>query len=671
MLKEPAYEELEKRVITLEEQYGEPIHILGSHDDDTERKISEKALRKSEDFMCSIFQAAPIGIGVVQNRIISQVNDRFCEMLGYSQDELVGQEARMVYPDDEEYKRVGKEKYRQISLSGTGTIETGFRCKDGRKIDVLLSSTPIEINNLDAGVTFTALDITSYKNIQTALQRSKTKYRTMMETLKSPVYICSQEYRIQYMNPAMVDRVGYNATGALCYEAIHGFQKRCQWCDCEQTFERGHSEKDIVSPKDNRSFNISCTVFKNEDGSMSMLSVCRDTTEFIALQNRLQQAQKLESIGTLASGIAHDFNNILFPIIGMSDLLMDDLPPGSLAYEHANEINKAGLRAKEMVYQILSFSRKSEQVMMPVKFQLILKEVLKLCRSTIPINIEIEQKIQRDCGSVMANPTQLHQIGMNLITNAYQAVQDKNGRVIVVLEEVDLDHHNLRNVVKHSGRYALLTVSDNGIGMTEEVKKKVFDPYFTTKERGKGVGLGLAVVYGIVKEYGGEIEIETKIGSGTSFKIYLPLINRSKNKHTDDIKTILETGHEHILLVDDEHAVAKLQQEILERLGYKVTRKMSSVEALKDFKLSPHSFDIILTDMSMPNMTGEQLTYEIRQVRPEIPVIICTGFSERLNEEQSLKIGIDGFLMKPIVKSEMAKMVRNVLDKSKQKIEVP
>jgi len=486
-----------------------------------------------------------------------------------------------------------------------------------------------------------------------------------MEAIKDPVYICSEDFIIQYMNQAMIDRVGRDATGELCYQALHGFDRKCRWCKYGETFQAGHAEKNIFSPLDKCSFNVSTTVFVNESGSLSKLSVFRDTRELIELQKRLQQAQKMEAIGNLAGGIAHDFNNILFPIIGMSEMLMEDLSSGSPEHKYAHAIYKAGHRAKELVAQILAFSRQSDQKKMPIRFQNILEEVLKLCRATIPANIKIDQKIQRNCGFIMGNATQLHQVAMNLITNAYHAVQEKNGKIIVALEEIKIDRTNLTDTGIHSGKYLLFTVSDDGTGMTDKVKNKIFEPYFTTKEQGKGTGLGLAVVYGIVKEYGGEIEVETQIGSGTIFSVYLPLMSQSENQGAAEIKTEIKMGHEHILLVDDDAAVANLEQQILERLGYQITMRTGSLDAVEVFRSNPDAFDIVITDMTMPNMTGDQLAEEILSIKPDIPIVICTGFSERINKEQAEAIGVKGFLMKPVVKSDLASMVRKVLDDAK------
>ena len=389
-----------------------------------------------------------------------------------------------------------------------------------------------------------------------------------------------------------------------------------------------------------------------------------DISEQRRLEAQIQQTQKMESIGSLAGGIAHDFNNILFPIIGMSELLLEDLPKGSLESDHAHEIYKAGTRAKDLVSQILSFSRQSESEMIPVRAQTVLKEVLKLCRSTIPTNIDIEQDIQQDCGSILANATQIHQIGMNLITNAYHAVQDKNGKISVTLKEIKINRHNLMDLSLRTGKYLELSVADNGTGIPTNIINRIFEPYFTTKETGKGTGLGLAVVYGIIKEHRGDIQVNSKEGEGTTFKVYLPLLKKSEDKESKSLHVEIETGTEHILLVDDESSIAKLEQQMIERFGYKVTVRTSSIEALEVFRTTPDKFDMVLSDMSMPNMPGDQLAGEIKKIRPDIPVIICTGFSERINKDNAKEIGVNAFLMKPIVKTDLAKKVRQVLDEA-------
>ena len=387
------------------------------------------------------------------------------------------------------------------------------------------------------------------------------------------------------------------------------------------------------------------------------------------LEARIQQAQKMESIGSLAGGIAHDFNNMLFPIVGLAEILAEDLPPGSPERVNAQEILHAGKRAADLVNQILAFSRQQEHKLIPTRVQQVLKEVVNLSRSTIPTNIRINQDLQPECGLVLADSTQIHQIGMNLITNAYHAVEQIDGQISVQVKEVVLNEDSISTMSIQPGKYAILSVSDNGVGISPANLKKIFDPYFTTKGIGKGTGLGLAVVYGIVKEHKGDIKVHSEIGKGTTFEIFLPLMAAPEATESDIGQVPLEGGTERILLIDDEAPIARLSRQMLERLGYKISERTSSVDALEAFKTNPDAYDLVLTDMSMPNMTGEKLAREMLAVRPDMPIIICTGFSERMNEAHARAMGFKGYLMKPVVKAALATEVRRVLDEAKGKVQ--
>ncbi|MBT3312336.1 MAG: PAS domain S-box protein [Desulfobacterales bacterium] len=376
-----------------------------------------------------------------------------------------------------------------------------------------------------------------------------------------------------------------------------------------------------------------------------------------ALEAQLQHAQKMEAIGTLAGGIAHDFNNILFPIVGFTGMMISELPDDSPYQDYLSEIYNASLRAKDLVKHILSFSRQTDQEKSPVKIQYIIKEVLSLSRSTLPSTIKIRDFIHNNSGMIMADPTQIHQIVMNLITNAFHAMEDEGGTLTISLKEVEFASDKLS-----LGTYACITVIDTGTGIENSFKQNIFDPYFTTKKSGKGTGLGLAVVHSIVESYKGEITVQSELGVGTEFNVYLPII-LPETVISDTITPVIDhKGNERILVVDDDEAVAQLIKKILERLGYKITIRYSSLDALEFFRIFPDRFDLIITDMTMPNMCGDILSIEIKKIRPDIPIILCTGFSEKVTTGNSTENFIDKVLLKPILNNELMNIVRNVLD---------
>ena len=380
-------------------------------------------------------------------------------------------------------------------------------------------------------------------------------------------------------------------------------------------------------------------------------------------ERQLQQVMKLQAIGTLAGGIAHDFNNILFPIVGYTELTMDDIPEDCQARKNLEEILKATHRAKELVQQILTFSRQGCQERKPLKIQFLIKEALKLLRATIPSSIEIESNVDEGCGPIKGDPTQIHQVIMNLCTNAYHAMQATGGKLEVGLKQVAISYErSLERVGMKVGPHLELTVKDAGHGMEPEVLERIFEPYYTTKEQGKGTGLGLSVIHGIIKNHGGDISVTSKPGKGTEFTVYLPVID-DVDEETEIVAPAGATrGSERILLIDDEKQIIDMEQQILERLGYKVTPKTDSEEALEEFAALPDRFDLVITDMTMPKMTGDQLARKLMEIKPNIPVILCTGFNETIDEEKALAMGIDRFVMKPIVKDVLAGTIRSVLD---------
>jgi PAS domain S-box-containing protein len=391
-----------------------------------------------------------------------------------------------------------------------------------------------------------------------------------------------------------------------------------------------------------------------------LLLVGLDVTERKTLQLQLQQAQKMEAIGTLAGGIAHDFNNILAGIMGYTDLSLMLLPEDSDVREKLNEVKKAANRARDLVSQILTFSRQGTQERLPVQVQPLVKEALKLLRSSLPANIEIRSTIASP-GSVLADPSQIHQIIMNLCTNAFHAMEKQGGVLEVSLgDDVVGEGTAGPGSELAPGAYLLLTVRDTGGGISSEIRQRIFDPYFTTKKKGKGTGLGLAVVHGIVDTCGGRITVDSRIGEGTTIHIWLPRL-KGRPQPAQASAEPMRKGRERILLVDDEPQLAKLGQEMLTKLGYQVTIHTSSHDALAVFKSDPKAFDLVITDLNMPKMSGKELTDAILALHPQMPVIMCTGFSELVTDQTPDQLGVRALLMKPVHMHEMAQTIREVL----------
>ncbi|MBM9604983.1 ATP-binding response regulator [Desulfopila inferna] len=410
---------------------------------------------------------------------------------------------------------------------------------------------------------------------------------------------------------------------------------------------------------------------KDESGKVVYITVQgHDITDKVIAENEkrnleilLQQAQKMEALGALAGGIAHDFNNVLSVIIGNADLAVNSCDRSSPQLQFLNRIHEAGRKARELVKQILSFSRQAEIEKVVLQPSQVLVESIKLLRSSIPTTIEIVQDIDPQCGAILADPTQYHQIIMNLCTNAFHAMEEKGGKLMIGLCREDVDYRYYHDLGLKPGGYAHLIVEDNGYGIDKEHLEKIFDPYFTTKEKGKGTGMGLAIVHGIVKGHGGVIHVDRKDNEGTAFHVYLPLVNREGDQKEEPLD-VLSYGSEHILLVDDEEPLLEMVKNMLELMGYQVTSCISSRDALHVFEQSPDTFDLVITDQTMPGMTGFELAGKILSIRTGMPIVLCTGYSPNISRKSIAALGIKELVLKPLALDEFSNVIRRAIDQA-------
>jgi PAS domain S-box-containing protein len=594
-------------------------------------------------------------------------------IFGYSQEEMVGQPLTRLIPPDRLHEE--EEILSQIRQGErVKRFDTVRLCKNGQPVEVHVTVSPVkDAAGRVVGASKVARDITERKRAEMELRHREEYFRLLIEYASDLITLVDGEGVIHFQSPSIERVLNLKAekwVDRSLSELIHPED----WPRFSALIRRALAHPD--SP-----VSIECR-FRHQDGAWHLFASVgrsiphgadgkrvvfnsRDITVGRNLEEQLLQAQKMEAIGTLAGGIAHDFNNMLAGILGSAELVREDLDPNHPSQEYVQSIMTAANRARELVQQILSFSRRRESEKRVLPLQPIVGECIKLLRSTIPAMVKITHYVEPHCPPVLADPTQIHQVIMNICTNAWHALPETGGRIDITLqsEEVDVAMAT-RHGQLHPGFYACLVVSDNGHGMDAATRERIFEPFFTTKPASKGSGLGLSVVHGIIKSHRGATMVESEPGKGTTFRIYLPA--RSANRKGSSLPApAVPHGHgERILFVDDEPIVGRSTEELLKRLGYAVTRCGQSEEALARFRQAPLDFDLIITDWAMPGMSGTELVSAMHEVRPDIPMLLMSGFAGVLVEETAKMMGISEVLIKPVNPELLAQAVDLVLSRT-------
>ncbi len=650
--------------------------LVFSLNDVTERKRAEDALKAASIYTRSLIEASldPL-VTISPEGKITDVNRATELATGVPREKIIGNDFSDYFTDPVK----AREGYEQVFKVGSvRDYPLAIRHVSGKVTDVLYNATVYRNEAGEVhGVFAAARDITQRKQAEEALRQNEQLLRNVLELLPVGVWIADKEGVITYGNPA-----GHRIWAGYRYVGIEQFAEyKGWWLNTGKKIEpeewavarairKGETslneEIEIECFDGSHKFILNSAVpLRNEKNEISgAFIINHDITERRQAEQRIRQIQKMEALGTLAGGIAHDFNNILMPIVINTELALLDVKKGLLpSASYMELVKEAATRGQGLVKQIITFSRQREQPRQLVDINPVINEALKFLRASISKNIEIRSSIEVEPAVVLADPTQIHQVLMNLCSNAAFAMRGKEGTLRVSLTRVEIDPEGAsRQVDVKPGPYLRLTVSDTGHGMDPEVKNRAFDPFFTTKKPGEGTGMGLAVVHGIIKNHEGTITLESEVGKGTTVHVFLPWV-QAQEPQKDVSAEPIPTGKERILLIDDEEIQVRTLQHMLERLGYRVIAKTRAPEALETFRTQPDAFDLVITDQTMPELSGANLAKEILQIRPDMPVILYTGYSETLAEDEARSIGIRDFALKPLTVRDMAERIRRALKK--------
>ncbi|MCX6567499.1 MAG: PAS domain S-box protein [Candidatus Aminicenantes bacterium] len=644
---------------------GKPAAVLEINRDITERKTADDALRRASSYTRSLIEASldPL-VTISPEGKIRDVNKATEFATGVSRERLIGSDFSDYFTDP----RKAREGYQEVFMRGTvRDYPLAIRHVSGKVMDVVYNATIYrnEAGEVE-GVFAAARDVTE----RLIAEQERLRLATAVEQVAEGISILDLEGYILYANPAFKSQHGplHQEILGRSLRDILRLDPNDQETSVKfrQALEAGsvwnwHLTQQKLDGKV-RELDLSVSPIRDGSGRLiNSVAVSRDVTQEVQLQERIRQWQKMEALGTLAGGIAHDFNNILVPILINTELTLNEEKDNTPTAHRLSQVLEAARRGKDLVRQIITFAQQREQERKPVDIIPVIKDSLKLLRISMPTNIEITEKIETGSAVAVADPTQIQQVILNLGSNAAHAMREKGGTLEVALSEESIDAKTASRFIDlKPGSYLRLSARDTGHGMPPEVMGRIFEPFFTTKKQGEGTGMGLAVVHGIVKSHGGAITAVSDIGKGTIFTIYLPRVSGAAAT-VKESREPYPKGTERILFVDDENIQVRAMHKLLEHLGYSVVGLTDSVEALETFRRLPGAFDLAIMDQTMPRLSGGELAREMLRIRPDLPVILCTGYSESLNEEQALAVGIKAFVMKPFSVKEIAESIRRVL----------
>ena len=681
MSNKPTYEELEHQVKNLKKERLTLKRLEEAWRESEELcRLSEEEILREKLLSDYIVDNTPAGIAFLDNDfVLRRCNRLYAELIRnyspYTPEQAMG----MSYFDYVPGSRSQVEEWFK-KVRDTGQVDTrhGFKLvleRDGQKETSYWDTSVAPMlgtNAIANGILILTHNVTVQKQAEEDLKRSETKYRFMMESITDPLHICSQKFTMEYMNPAMIKRIGRDATGETCHKVLHSLDDKCDWCIFDEVAKGKTLETTIVSPLDGRDYHITNIPIQNKDGTTSKMTIYRDITQYLEAvaeknkaQKQLRQAQKMDSLGRLANGVAHDYNNALTAIMGYTELAMTDADPSGHLHAELNEILKASTHAKGITRQLLAFASKQTIAPKVLDLNKNIEVLFKMLRHLIGADIDIAWFPGKNLWPVKMDPSQIVQILVNLCINAKDAIAGVGKITIetdmVVLDEVYCSYHT--GFIP--GGFVMMAISDNGCGMDKEILNNIFEPFFTTKNIEEGTGLGLATVYGIVKQNKGFINVYSEKGQGTTITIYLP---REDGKAVDiqeeSTTEIQQSRGETILLVEDDIAILKLAQKILKGLGYNVLAANSPKGAIQMAKEYTNQIHLIVTDVIMPEIYGDDLVNRLKSIYPDLKHIFMSGYTANAIAHHGVLDEGVAFIQKPFSQMGLAKIVRRVLDEN-------